>query len=63
MCKLLNKTRELLKESKIPLERIAVDTGLSYAFVQKLKGASYSIPAVDKTETLYEYLSGKQLEL
>lgn len=61
--KMLVKTLELLKATDIPLERIAVDTGLKHSFLTRLRYTpACSVPSVDKVETLYEYLTGKVLE-
>lgn len=64
MCRLLDKTRELLRETKLSIARISVDTGVSIYTINRLKqGKQQSMPAVDTCEKLYVYLSGKELEL
>lgn len=67
MSKLWIKTRELLIATNIPIAKISVDTGLTLGW---LMNARYGrgkkgppVPSVDKAERLYEYLSGKTLEL
>lgn len=63
MSKLLDKTRELLIASDKPLRQIAKESGLNFHTVQKLRCIEYSVPSVEFCEALYEYLSGKELEL
>ena len=64
MSRLFTKTRELLRATTIPIERIVLDTGVRYNTVQRIKSLkNESMPAVDTCEKLYTYLSGKQLEL
>lgn len=58
----LEKTVQLLRESKLPKERIAADTSISlttvYAIMRQDGDPSYS-----KVARLYEYLSGRRLEV
>lgn len=65
MCTLLLKTKELLlnRPSDISLEVIASDTGLPYSWIVHMTKASSSTPAVDRCQALYEYLSGRKLDL
>lgn len=65
MSKLLNKTIKLLQETDIPLNTIVRETNLTYPWLTRLRGQydAKASPAVDKIETLYEFLSGKQLEV
>lgn len=64
MSKLLARTRELLADkSTEDLHRIATATGLTYGWLNQVKYKPDVSPAVDKIEHLYEYLSGKKLEV
>lgn len=67
MSRLWDKTLQLLEASDKTFVQICHDTGLSYGW---LTNARYGkgkrgkmIPSVDKAETLYEYLSGKKLDV
>ena len=63
MSKLLDRTRELLdKLSTQEMVELSVKTGLPFSW---LKAVRYndSVPAVDRTEQLYEHLSGHKLEV
>jgi hypothetical protein len=62
--RLLARTRELLSECEVPVIQIHHDTGLSYHWLNQMKYSSKQVdPSVSKIEKLYEYLSGKQLEV
>lgn len=64
MSKLLEKTKELLRNTSIPMERVAVDTGINVYTITRIRGKAHkSVPAVDTCEKIYEYLSGKELEV
>lgn len=67
MSKLWLRTRELLIASPIPIAQISIDTGLSLGWLMNAKYGRGKLPpptpSVDKAERLYEYLSGKTLEL
>lgn len=56
------KTRQLLHESKLPPERIAADTNLSMATIYKMKRGVAS-PTYSNLCRVYEYLSGRKLEV
>jgi hypothetical protein len=62
--KLAGKSRELLMNTDIRLERIAVDCGLTLPWLARFKSkfGETEVPAADKVERLYEYLTGKVLE-
>lgn len=61
--KLLDKTVELLRNSDVPMTRIAARVGCTARTIQLLKGNTPHVPNVELCERLYEYLSGKQLEV
>lgn len=62
--KLLAKTRELLKQTSVPVMDIHKETGLSYHWLNQMKYSKHQVdPSVSKIEKLYEFLSGKQLEV
>jgi hypothetical protein len=65
MCKLLNKTKELLWTTEKSASQICREADVSYPWLMALKGGhnGTKFPAVDKIERLYECLSGKNLEL
>lgn len=64
MSRLFAKTRALLRETKVPIEKIAIETGINLYTIIRIKSPSNkSMPAVDTCEKLYEYLTGRQLEI
>lgn len=67
MSKLWAKTKELLDKSDLTLIEICQGTGLTYSWLNSVKygkGRKGSVvPSVDKAEKLYEFLSGKKLEV
>lgn len=65
MCQLLIKTQELLKNRPrtLTLEQVAVDTGLSIEWLGPFGREKIDDPSVRKVVTLYEYLSGRKLEV
>lgn len=67
MSKLWVRTQELLQTTNIPMAKICVDTGLTLGWLMNVRYGRGkkppSIPSVDKAERLYEYLSGKQLDV
>ena len=60
---LKEKTIELLRESPKPLPKIAKDCNLKERWLYHLKNDYWDDPGVLKIERLYEYLSGKSLNL
>lgn len=58
-------TRAMLLKTTIPVVQIAADCDLSYPWLMRYKGrfGETEMPSVDKIERLYEYLSGKRLEI
>lgn len=63
MSRLLDKTTQLIRDSKLSAREIAIATGLSPSMVQKLTCAKPSVPNVEACEKIYNLLSGKELEL
>lgn len=63
MSRLYEKTKELLRTTTVPIQKISVDTNINVYTLIRLKGVHKSIPAVDTCEKIYTYLSGKQLEV
>lgn len=67
MSRLLNKTRELLQDTDKTMTEICIGTGLSYPWLQTVKYGKGKkgpvVPSVDKVERLYEFLSGKKLDV
>jgi hypothetical protein len=67
MSRLWEKTQELLRTTEKSMPQICIDTGLSYGWLMSAKYGKGKrgpvIPSVEKAEKLYEYLSGKQLEV
>lgn len=67
MSKLWDKTRTLLRESKIPLRQMATEVDLSYGWLMNAKYGNGnrpdSDPSVSKVEKLYEYLTGHTLKV
>lgn len=55
------RTRQLLLNDHKTLEEIARGSGISIYWLQKFKAGSIGSPNVNRTQQLYEYLSGKAL--
>jgi len=49
-------TLNLLKNTSLPIPRIAADTGLKLRWLYNVKSGVYDDPGVTKIETLYRYL-------
>jgi len=63
MSKLLERTRELLKEkSTDEMAQIAVAIDVPYTWIHSVRYKE-GVPAVDRIEKLYEHLSGHKLEV
>lgn len=60
---LLQKTIELLKETKIPADELARQCDCHHQTIRQMRNGCPSIPSVTLCEKLYTILSGKQLEL
>lgn len=55
-------TQKLLNESDVSLAKISVDTEIPFHWLSNFH-RDIGNPGVNRIETLYAYLSGKQLEL
>lgn len=67
-CALLDRTRELLKNrGDRSVQQIAKETGLPYSWLNSMlysrQHQQSRDPSVTKVVTLYEYLSGKKLDV
>lgn len=65
-CALLEETKRLLRErgSEKSVARISIDTDLSLYWLNNLLYAKKEVdPSVTKIVRLYEYLSGKKLDV
>lgn len=58
---LLDRTQELLKDTKKTLPSIYRDTGINFYWLRKFKSGKIKDPSVNTVQKLYEYLSGKNL--
>ena len=68
MSKLWDKTQKLLMETDHTIPEICVGADVTISWVQSVKygigrRGSVRFPSVDKVERLYEFLSGKTLEV
>ena len=59
---LLQKTVELLKNTDVPSERVAADTGISITTLYAIRRGDND-PGYSKVARLYEYLSGKRISV
>lgn len=55
-------TAQHLRESKKPFSSIARDMDVSMSWVYKYSKEELGDPGVNKTERLYEYLTGRQVK-
>lgn len=62
-CRLLKRTIELLGSCGKSVDQVAKETGLPFYWVQSVRYNKGIDPAVSRIVKLYEYLSGKQLEI
>jgi hypothetical protein len=64
-CSLLKRTRDMLRDRPrhVTLRKISDDTGLSYPFLAHMSVNAMDDPGVNKIQTLYEYLSGRKLDV
>lgn len=63
-CELLETTLDLLKTTDKPMMQIAENTGLSLYWINSMRyKKTPSDPGVTKLVKLYEYLSGKTLDV
>lgn len=62
-CTLYVKTLALLHACKKPLPLIYKETDLPFYWLRKLYDGKIENPSVNRIQRLYEYLTGKPLEL
>lgn len=65
MSTLLDRTRQLLADRprSMTLAKIACDLGLTEGWLLDMRRPTIGDPGVIKVQKLYEYLSGRKLEL
>lgn len=64
MAKSLQETTfALLCNTPLPIKKIASDTGLGEPWLARFKSSQDYDPSVNRVETLYVYLSGRELKL
>ena len=56
-------TLAVLRQSHLPMQRIAQDVGVSEPWLHKMKAGGIPDPGVKKCEALYCYLTGRELKL
>ena len=59
----IEKTLRLLKDSQLQKERIAVETGTTCSWLYLFQRGGMADPGYKKVKRLYEYLSGRKLEV
>lgn len=60
---LVARARELLLETSIPTRRVAKELDMEYQWLLLFKVGKIKDPGCSKIQMLYEFLSGKKLEL
>lgn len=60
---LLVRTRELIRASDTPLLTIYKESGISFYWLKKFRDNEIKDPSVNRVQKLYEYLTGKELEV
>lgn len=60
---LYSTTRVLLKGCKVPLLGIHSATGIPFYWLKKFSGGQVKDPSVNRVQALYEFLTGKSLEV
>lgn len=61
--KLMRRTLELLRDRQVTRRAIYDATGIKLDWLQKFEQRQIDNPSVNTVERLYEFLSGKELEL
>lgn len=61
--KLMTKVQELLKNDERTLPEIFRATGIPFYWLKSFSSGKYANPSVNRVETLYRYLTGKDLEV
>lgn len=59
---LMRRTMEMLRE-RGDLLKIYTDTKISFYWLRKFANGEFRNPSVNRVQYLYEYLTGKQLDL
>lgn len=57
---LLNKTLHLIRDTSIPMETIAISTGLTKRWLYEFKAGEYKDPGVTKVEKVFDYLKRRK---
>ncbi len=60
---LITKTMELVNEYEGSLPELYKATDISFYWLRKFKAGEFANPSVNRVQWLYEYLSGKKLDL
>lgn len=60
---LYNRTLELLRTSQFTLPEIFRRSGISFYWLKRFKEGRIVDPSVNKVQALYEFLSGRKLEV
>jgi len=60
---LLARTRHFLDICGVPLRQITAETGLPYLWLYHFKKKRPASPDVNRTQALYEFLTGENLEI
>jgi hypothetical protein len=60
---LLEKTLELLEDCPYTMPELYMRTGVSFYWIRKFKTGTMRNPSVVKVQTLYEFLTGRTLEV
>lgn len=61
--RLLIKTQELLKEDDRDIPTIFAESRIPLYWLQRFAAGQYQNPSVNRVQYLYEFLSGKELDL
>ena len=60
---LYERTLVLLKESEVSLPKVYLDTRLPYYWLKKFSSGDIKNPSVNRVQKLYEYLTGRELDV
>lgn len=60
---LMAKTQALLKASKISYPQIFLDTSIEITWLSRFANGGTPNPSVNRVQKLYEYLTGKRLQV
>jgi hypothetical protein len=59
----LERTSELIKRTELPFARISAETGVSINLLYRMKNMDGSKFTYHRVKSVYEYLSGRKLEV